>query len=106
MPLGVLNDLPEVGYVVFDKGNPVSAAFLRQVEGGFGLVDSALSNPLAPALDRRIAMDLVSEAIVTYAKKIGITQLTVLTVDPNTAQRAKDFGFIEQKDIVLHKALT
>lgn len=101
MPLSVLYDLPEIGYIVFDCEKAIAAAFLRRIEGGFGFIDSAITNPHASASIRDAAMDMVSKAIIGHAKRLKLKKLFVHTVDKNTAERARRMEFVPLKDLVL-----
>lgn len=97
----LVRDLPQIGFIVFDNEIPVCAIFLRRIEGGYGLVDSAISNPEVSPIYRREAIDLASRVVVEYAKVIEIKQLLVLSTDANTIARAKSFDFVQAKDTLL-----
>ena len=105
MPTQAIENLPEVGFIVFEDEEAVCAMFLRRIEGGFALLDSAISNPhIAPAV-RRKAQDMAAGACIRYAKEIGLKQVMALTVDANVKHRCKDFGFEEAKDVFFVKKL-
>lgn len=89
-----LNDIPKIGFVALLKGTPIAAGFLRQCEGGHGILDSFVTDPEAPANDRHIAMDMLTNQLVTSARDIDLTQLICFTIDENTLLRAQRHGLV------------
>lgn len=88
------DDLPKIGYIAFERGEPIAAGYIRRVEGGTGLIDSLITNPDAPGDMRSSAIDLVVEHLLQTAIKANIHRLLAYSVDSNTLLRAeKRFGF-------------
>jgi len=89
---GLIQDLPKLGYVIINDKNLVAAGFLRQCEGGHGILDSFITDPTAPAEERDNAMNLLFKSLIEQGKKLGLRQLMGFTVDAFTLSRAKRFG--------------
>jgi allophanate hydrolase subunit 1 len=105
VPLHTADDLPELGYIVFEHEQPVCAAFLRKVEGNFALIDSAISNPEISPPIRREAMDFMCDHLIRVAKHMKLKMLLVLTLDKNTIYRIKARGFSQGSDILFQLPL-
>lgn len=78
-------DLPKMGFIV----PGVAAGFVRQVEGGYGILDSLVSNPLASKETRHRALD----SLFTQLIASGPSKMIGTTVDKGTFSRAVDHGF-------------
>lgn len=88
-----LDELPKLGLVVSFCGKPVGAAFLKQIEGGKGLIDSFIANPECEAVIRTRCLDQLILDLITLAKFSGMTGLIGLTLNKRVIQRAKKLGF-------------
>lgn len=90
----VLEELPEIGFMVFDEGVPVNCCFLRKMENcQYALVDGLMTNPTVRPEIRNLANDLVAMAIIDKAKKLGLRELHFISVDSNTISRGARLGF-------------
>lgn len=96
-PLPEISELPAIGCMVFsDDGNHVAAAFLRRIEGGYGMVDGLVSNPKCSPEERHEALDLAIEFCIKEAAKRGITNLLAFALNETTTIRASRHGFVKQ----------
>lgn len=88
-----LREFPEHGYIAYQNDEPVAAAFLRRVEGGFGQIDGLVSSPEFSSEDRHLAIEAVVSAVIEEAKKLEIRQLISFSVDESTLMRSRKHGF-------------
>ncbi len=95
------HELPEVGYVAMDKGRPIVAGFIRRVEGGWGMLDSLVTDPLAPAEIRDKAIDILVCRLFKEAKYLKIKQFLAFSRDDNTLVRSLKHGFKKLPDTVI-----
>lgn len=102
----VIDELPRIGYVAYHKGLPISAAFLRLMEGdSTSMVDSMVSDPKADAKLRDQANSLLTDRLIQEARVLGLKQVIALSIDPNTIERAKRHGFAIGAHTLLVKCL-
>lgn len=94
MDSGMVADLPEIGYVAYMLHIPIAAGFLRKVEGNFALLDSLITDPVAPANVRDKAIDLVVNDLIGRAKIEKMSKLIAFSVDKNTILRSSKHGFV------------
>lgn len=92
-----LNDLPSTGYLV----PGVAVGFVRECEGGYGIVDSLVSNPLASSAARHKAFEAIYKEILSNPK---FKKLIGFTVDEGALIRAKAHGFREIAYTVLSRS--
>ncbi len=100
-----LQSLPETGYIVFQDNFPVAAGFLRRVEGGFGQVDSYITDPSVPGKQRDQALDLITDALIKRAKELELRGIVAFSVDQNTISRSLRHGFAALGHVVITKEL-
>lgn len=87
-------EIPEHGLVILDiSSKPICMGFIRKIEGGYGLIDSYLSDPSQSPKDRDEALDLLTKDLVNLAKQLGILRLLANTMDSNTLERSLKHGF-------------
>lgn len=86
---------PKMGYMTFYRGTPVACAFLREVEGGYGILDGLCTNPDFPGDQRSVAIDMVVEALMRDAASNGVTALIAWSHDKNTLLRSAKHGFVK-----------
>lgn len=91
------SDLPHTGYYV----PGVAVGFVRECEGGYGIVDSLVSNPLASAQSRHKAFEAIYKEILSNPK---FKKLIGFTVDEGALNRAKAHGFKEIAYTVLSRS--
>lgn len=86
------DDLPMTGFVVLLKGTPIASGHLRLIEGSYGMVDSLITDPEAPAQYRNEALDLIINQLFSFAKQLQLKQVIGLTLDSSTHMRAQRLG--------------
>jgi len=87
------DELPEIGYLAMCDNLPVAAGFVRRCEGGYGILDSFVTNPDAPSEIRNEALDLLASRLIEVAKNSNIKKLLASSLDKNTIERSIRFGF-------------
>ena len=92
-----LCDLPHTGYLV----PGVAVGFVRECEGGYGIVDSLVSNPLASSKARNAAFNAIYKEILSNPK---FKTLIGFTIDEGALVRAKTLGFREIAYTVLSRS--
>lgn len=87
--------LPSIGLIVFSKKNEgIAAAFLRRIENcAVALLDGMITNPQMKSEDRNQALDVLTEAIISRAKKLGLKKLIATTHIENIVLRSLRHGF-------------
>lgn len=100
-PIPKASSYPKIGFVAYNKQEPIAAGFVRKVEGGYGQLDGLVSNPTAPGSYRHKAIDSVVTQLFKEAKKAGITQLISFTRDKSVLERSVKHGFIQMDDYTL-----
>lgn len=95
--------LPKVGYIALMNNQPIAAGFLRRLEGGYGQLDTLVSNPYFGSQVRHEGVKRVVDMLLQSAKDLKLHGLISYTNDSGILLRAKDLGFteIDQKVIVL-----
>lgn len=92
-----LSALPKLGYYV----PGVAAGFVRSCEGGFGIVDSLVSNSLVSSKSRNAAFEAIYKEILSNP---NFNKLIGFTVDEGALIRAKALGFKEIAYTVLSRS--
>ena len=85
--------LPKIGYIAFFGETPIAAGFLRRVEGGFGQLDTLVSNPHFGSQIRHIAIDKVVTELLADAKVLNLEGIIAFTADLGVLRRAVAIGF-------------
>jgi len=86
-------NLPELGLVLVDTGCPVAAGFIRRVEGGYGILDSLITNPdILPGI-RDKSLDYLVKELIKLSRREGIRHLSATSVDEHTLIRSAKHGF-------------
>lgn len=89
----LVSELPALGYIAYEDELPVAAGFLRLCEGGFGMIDSLITDPTAPGELRNEALDKITHCILQYAKSNNINNIIAFSRDNNTLTRSLKHGF-------------
>lgn len=97
----VIEDLPALGYITLDRGRPIAAGFIRLMEGGFGMMDSLITDPSAPGEIRSKAIDLVVTKLLKQAKSAGVKHIFAFSRDNNTLERSIKHGFKKLPETVI-----
>lgn len=95
-------ELPKVGWIIFKEGEAVASAFLRECEGNVLILDSIISNPKCSLYRRHLALEVLFESALLFARHIGCPRVLGFSVNKGTIKRSKKHGFIEQP----HKLLS
>lgn len=98
----LVDEVPEKGFIVTKDNLTICAAFLREVEGDYFMIDSLVTNPAIEPMLRNEAIDIVVSKLIATARMFGVSKLMATTVDKNTLERAFRFGFRE----LPHKVIT
>ena len=86
--------LPQIGYIAFnDELEPLSAGFLRRVEGGYGQIDTLVSNPKFSSVIRHNALAAVVDALLHRARQLELEGIVSYTRDRSVISRALACGF-------------
>lgn len=96
-----IDEMPEIGVVACNVAIPIAMAFLRRVEGGFGQIDSFVTNPECSKELRDTAATIVNQAILDKAKELNLKAIISYTQDTNTLIRAQKLGFSLLNHIVI-----
>lgn len=100
-----LKHLPEVGFVVWEGEKRIACAFLRRVEGNFGIYDSMATNPAISGPVRNEALDLLFEKMCNVAKEHSLLALLAHTADKSTIERSLRYGFRQLPGTIIAKDL-
>lgn len=99
------DELPNLGTVVLERGEPIAMGFLRMCEGKYAIVDSLISNPEAPGDMRYSALDMVVDNLTVYSRDHDIKYLIAWTQDHNTRMRAFAHGFNQLEHTLISKQI-
>lgn len=106
MPLAPAEELPNVGFIAYKEGQPVAAAFLRNCEGGVGVFDSMITNPKTPLFTRHIAIEILIDKVMIYARENRVRRLLAFTTNDGILRRSKKRGFVQQPHSVISLMLS
>ena len=95
--------LPKTGYIVMAGSMPIAAGFLRKVEGGYGQLDTFVTNPYAGAKLRHEAIEMVTEALLEDAKSLKLVGVILFSREKTIIDRASAKGFVLLPDSLLAK---
>lgn len=99
------DELPEIGFICFERDEPIAAAFLRKVEPNHAQLDGLITNVLSRGELRHEAIDLVVRAIIEKAKELKIKQLLAFSVDEGTLKRSEKHRFVKLPHTVIALSL-
>lgn len=105
LKLSLAEELPEVGFVVYEEDFFIAAGFLRKCEGGYGMMDSYITDPKMPPLLRNQALDMITKRLVKAAKSLQMKQVVGFCLDGNTISRSQRHGFVLTEHKVIVKAV-
>jgi hypothetical protein len=89
LPVPGVNAFPTFGLVV----HGVAAGFLIVTDCNLALIDFYISNPDVTREERDVALDAITEGLLEYGIKIGITNFKADTQVKRIRQRAENYGF-------------
>lgn len=99
------DDLPEMGVVVFERGTPLAAGFLRRCEGGIAIFDGLVTDPGAESTQRNVALDLVVSQLIKTAKELKLKGIIGWSRDNLVLLRSYRHGFKELPETVITLSL-
>jgi hypothetical protein len=101
--LGTVNykTLPKIGYLAEVNGTMVAAGFLRKVEGGYGQLDTFVTNPYLGSQVRHEGIELVTNALLEEARTLEMIGILITSRDTGIISRAKERGFFQMTEILL-----
>lgn len=85
--------LPKIGYIASDSATHVAIGFLRMIEGGFGQIDTLVTNADLPGETRHLGVTAVVDKLIEVAKHLKLKGIISLTVDNGVLSRAEAIGF-------------
>jgi len=88
-----LDTLPKIGFIVCNEKEYVAAGFLRRLEGGFGQLDTFVTNPESSPKDRNDALNLLAERLINEAKALELRGIYAISSDVSVVCRAVATGF-------------
>lgn len=86
------SNVPKASFCAYVGDKMVAFLGVREVEGGMGILESAVTDPAADSEVRNAAMDAVSSACVKYAMEKPFIGLLFVTDDKNTVMRGVRYG--------------
>lgn len=84
--------LPENSYFVQHDGKMLAFMCMRHIEGGMGILETAVTDAKASPELRHEAMDILSNFLVKRAQQLGFIGLLFVTGDKNTILRGVKHG--------------
>lgn len=99
------DDLPSIGYVAYDGGDPFAAAFLRQAEGGVGFLEALVTNPHAPAKSRSFAIDALVRNTIAIAREMGMKKILAYSINKSVLIRSEKHGFKAMPHVLINLSL-
>ena len=91
--------LPKIGYIALLNKQPIAAGFLRRVEGGFGQLDTFVTNPYFGSKIRNDGINKVWNALISEARVLKLKGLLAFSKDTGLLDRAvkhHKFQIVEQ----------
>lgn len=86
--------IPMNGFIALDdKNDPIGIGFVRMVEGGFGMLDSFITDPDATSESRSHAIDQLVKELLAKCAKLGIDKIFAFTREESLWKRAESIGF-------------
>ncbi len=99
-PADKISALPELGLVAYWDGEFTAAGFIRKVEGGYGMIDSYVTDPRIKDVVRNDVLNALTIQLLDLARANGITNLIMFSVDEKTIIRSYRHGFKKRPDTV------
>lgn len=92
-----LDALPSAGLIAYHVTSmakiPVAGGFLRLVEGGYGQIDTLVTNAKLPGAIRHLGVSKLVDALIAHANKCKLHGIICLTSDAGILKRAESLGF-------------
>jgi N-acetylglutamate synthase-like GNAT family acetyltransferase len=87
------DELPRAGWIAYLGHDVLGAIFLREVEGGFGLVDGLITNPQFLGAVRHEAINRLVQRLIVEAKELRYKAVFAWIEDTGTIERSLTYGF-------------
>jgi hypothetical protein len=81
--------LPRVGFI----SDGAAVGWLYQTDSGVGYLETFVTNPSAPLRSRARAIDEVGMALISAARRLGITRLVTMTAHKSIGRMCIRRGF-------------
>lgn len=101
MATSPIEEVPRIGFIVWKEGKPIAAAFLRDCEGGIGIFDSMITDPKSALFTRHLAIEILINKVMIYAKENRVRRLLAFTTDAGILKRSIKHGFKKQSHSVI-----
>jgi len=85
--------LPKIGYISILGNHPIAAGFLRKVEGGYGQLDTFVTNPYFGSQIRHLAIERIVDSLLLEAEVEDMKGIIAISEDQGIIDRAKEKGF-------------
>lgn len=94
VPVPLPGDFPKVGFIE----DLCAAGFLTETDTPCAILDFFISNPECPAGDRSKALDLITQNLISHAKRKGFRRVICTTSVPAIHKRAVSMKFVPIKE--------
>lgn len=94
-PVPSTDEIPEIGFIIYELDTPVATAFLRRCEGNYAQIDGLASNVKCSSEQRHSALDAAIQACILTAKELRISNLYAFSKDGPTIERSERHGFVK-----------
>lgn len=101
----LMESLPDIGYTVYKDLDLVAAGFMRWIEGGYGMMDSFITNPEFSSKERYEALNLISDALMAKAKEMEFSKVILLTNETSIMLRSQNYEFTILDQVIAIKEL-
>lgn len=101
IPIEQGDELPSIGFAVCKDCEAVAYGFIRICEGKVGIFDSVITDPNRSLYTRHLALEILFEKIISFAKLNDFKKLIGFSVDKGTIRRAYNHRFQPQSHAVL-----
>jgi hypothetical protein len=105
MAAEALDNIPHKGRIIYYNARPIAIGFIRDVEGGFAMIDGYLADPDSDVNIRSKCLDLLTLDLFEYAKSLKLNKIFAFTVNKKTIKRALKLGFNKQKHTLILRSI-
>lgn len=79
----------DIGFIV----EGIAAGFLIKAERNYGFLESYITAPGNTKEQRQEALNMITDALIEEAKRLGIKKLFAITANKGIIERCKTYGF-------------
>lgn len=98
MPQEMVEELPSIGFIATNGNTIVGAAFLRTMEGDYGMFEGLITNPNCSSELRQQALAKLIPSILKKAEELKLNKILAFTHDKSVIFRAEECGFKTHPD--------